>query len=578
MTTAETLCGPFTVAPGDVLLYLDHRALDRPQVDGDIAFAETRWELRRVYETQVRRRDDAQPGLFVHITCPDLVEGRDLPVDVAQLPWVTLDRSVGPLHSADLATLPWAARRALTASGDWSARLDAAARELTAQAWPPDEADSLPTVLRLLIAAPDASQALRAQWSVRFPAGPGRDLLLADNPFAGLQELWDRAPDADWVSDAQDLLASLVAAGSLTAHTSPERLAPASAPPELSWPDVPPAHDLDGWRDIAALVADRRRAVATSSHPDPAALDAAFRSWWRPVDNAWVDWLTMNYAALLSRGPLHPTAVHKIPAFLSRTVVSHGHRFVLLVLDGLGLSQWSALRDWHNLDPLEEHMVMAGLPTITSVSRQSIFSGQLPVRFQESLTTTAKESTRWTDFWIREGQLDPGQSAFLKTQGANAADWIAPDPKAIAIGIAAVAIDDLMHGSSVNGDRQLFAGLRTWSQQGYLDTAINWARRAETQLWVTSDHGNLAAYGLDRAIPNAGVVATKGKRVRIFDSTAVRDQCALGGLAWRPPGYPEEAGAPLFAEGDSAFQRGGVTVSHGGLSLDEVLVPLARLV
>ncbi len=43
------------------------------------------------------------------------------------------------------------------------------------------------------------------------------------------------------------------------------------------------------------------------------------------------------------------------------------------------------------------------------------------------------------------------------------------------------------------------------------------------------------------------------------------------------PGLPEDGAALLFARGRLAFMTQTVAVCHGGLSLDEVVVPLVRV-
>jgi hypothetical protein len=68
-----------------------------------------------------------------------------------------------------------------------------------------------------------------------------------------------------------------------------------------------------------------------------------------------------------------------------------------------------------------------------------------------------------------------------------------------------------------------------------------------------------------------------GTRVRLYENAVLRDTARPDGIEWDPPGLPPGK-APLFAAGRTGYHSGGRKVSHGGLSLDEVIVPFARVV
>ncbi len=68
-----------------------------------------------------------------------------------------------------------------------------------------------------------------------------------------------------------------------------------------------------------------------------------------------------------------------------------------------------------------------------------------------------------------------------------------------------------------------------------------------------------------------------GTRVRIYPNATLREQAAEHGEIWDPPGLPEDADYyPLFAPGRSGYHSAS-RVTHGGISLDEVIVPVARV-
>jgi hypothetical protein len=147
-----------------------------------------------------------------------------------------------------------------------------------------------------------------------------------------------------------------------------------------------------------------------------------------------------------------------------------------------------------------------------------------------------------------------------------------------AVGVVLQAIDKMLHGSSVLGDPQLAASVRTWVDQGFLRNLVVEAGAAGFEVWLTSDHGNLETTALGQAQEGLAV-ETAGLRVRLYPSADLREGSRLrdGGIAWDAPGLPPNWRYPLFPPGRGAYFTGEVRITHGGLSLDEVIVPFVKV-
>jgi len=117
-----------------------------------------------------------------------------------------------------------------------------------------------------------------------------------------------------------------------------------------------------------------------------------------------------------------------------------------------------------------------------------------------------------------------------------------------------------------------------WTSHGFLATLIRNACKAGFEVWITADHGNIEATAVD-FLPQEGLAIDRhGERVRLYATATLRAAARADGFAWQPPGLPQDSPAMLFAKGRSAFIRGSEpAVVHGGLSLDEVIVPLVRV-
>jgi len=96
---------------------------------------------------------------------------------------------------------------------------------------------------------------------------------------------------------------------------------------------------------------------------------------------------------------------------------------------------------------------------------------------------------------------------------------------------------------------------------------------------LTSDHGNIEAYGCGS--PKEGAVAeVRGERVRIFSDELLRKKVKASfpdSIEWPSVGLPDDF-LPLIAPDRTAFVgEGARIVTHGGISLEEVIVPLIHI-
>jgi hypothetical protein len=98
-------------------------------------------------------------------------------------------------------------------------------------------------------------------------------------------------------------------------------------------------------------------------------------------------------------------------------------------------------------------------------------------------------------------------------------------------------------------------------------------------VYVTSDHGNVEATGWGKL--SEGVLSElSGARARVYTDEALRAQAHKrfpAAISWPPTGLPNDFLA-LLAPGRSAFtDEGKRVVAHGGLSIEEVIVPYVRI-
>jgi len=457
----------------------------------------------------------------------------------------------------------------------------------------PDEGPELDTVVRLV--ASDLVPAPMWSFVRRLVHGPlALALSQPTQDYEPLQQAWDewlslgdRAQNVAVLTGARAGIAWLLASGML-------RPTPAAAEGLPSWTrvgssepgpaetlesilDNPPApwlpHSVIDWVATASWWGDVRAASAAAS---PTRSDLTERAWarWAEIDSAFQLWLRSDYPLLFSSSRQHPVTLNQVAPFLARRRATTGRRQLLILMDGLAFAQWSVLRRALAIAVVDAAGCFALCPTLTSVSRQAALAGALPADFADSLWTTSREPARWRAFWAGEG-LSGRRVGYHLTSGATSAD--VPDlGTAQAAAVVVLAVDEIMHGSHLLGDAQMNASLDAWVRHGFLDTLIKSAHQDGFDVWVTADHGNIEATPSGRVMERP-LVDIAGTRVRLYENTVLRDNARAEGVPWDPPALPPGR-VPLFASGRSGYHSGGLKVSHGGLSLDEVIVPFTRVV
>jgi hypothetical protein len=332
------------------------------------------------------------------------------------------------------------------------------------------------------------------------------------------------------------------------------------------------------WAELSAITNTHAADAADSS----ALRVAALRD---QVDTNLTGWLLKRYAGLVNLPPVPPVMVHHIPRFLSRQRGAGGSdKMALVVLDGMAADQWIVIRDVLSEQRpafrVRERAVLAWIPTLTSVSRQAIFSGKAPFYFPNSITTTSKEPALWTQFWADEG-LSPAQISYAKGLGdgdlQDVVDAIA-NPRTQVIGMVVDKIDRIVHGMEL-GAAGMLNQVRQWAEMPYLSTLLDSLLDNSYQVYLTSDHGNIEARGCGQPVEGA-VADLRGQRVRIYQDELLRKQVHERfpkAVAWDPVGLPEDF-LPLIAPPREAFvTKGQRTVSHGGMALEEIIVPFVQI-
>ncbi len=287
------------------------------------------------------------------------------------------------------------------------------------------------------------------------------------------------------------------------------------------------------------------------------------------VNALFYQWLQQHYALLLSAP--NPETL-RLPRLLDKLDAEYqGDKLLLLIIDSLSLRAWEVVRqrwiDDGTIGTADTRAAFAILPTITSLSRRAIFEGKSPNRFSDTIHSVRLERQLWTarypsgDYHTTTEHLGI-QDSFARSRNRICVVDVTWDKRGHSID---PRLDSIESAADVWADKTELRGIiRTGLQHGY-------------RVVITADHGQVECRGTGR--PNVGILSEeRSKRVMIFEDEAV---CNAHASSTAQPFHPSNLPTrvwPLFAMGTSSFDLEGVeSVSHGGLTLDEVLVPVAEV-
>ena len=585
--------GRLVTAGSGVVVILDP---DGALTDADVAdlagtievIRVTNWiDLRRVWDLDIRRRENHQ-GVALLVVSGDFENANDLPWDVeheatavVHVRW-PVPAEIRPLFrvARDHADALAEAARSHASTGD----ILAAAFGIRYGA----AADELDTVARLRL-DPSTPTELWDILSQVLVTPLARQIAVERGHLDVLQAAWDDwlrvgdvSPSATVLEAAPGAVLALLGSGLLTpapvaATDLPKWVSIGAADPDpdelvtqLLTTRPPQPANVHDWIETASWWGQVRAVIATQPVP-PQSAETAWETW-RQIDTEFGAWLRRSYGTSLLSAAATPRTLHQVAPFLARRV-EDGARVLLVVVDGLGFAQWHQVRTVTGLKVIQATGCLAMIPTLTGVSRQAIFAGALPAEFAGTLTTTSAEPRRWAAFWAGRG-MAAREVTYSKTLGSDPGD--VPKLAGRVAAVVVYAVDEMLHGAEVLGDRQVAAGVDLWVRAGFPQALVEAGIQGGFEVWITSDHGNLPTVA--GPVPSEGqTVESAGTRVRMYPNDTLRDAAIDYGYIWNPPGYPDGQLRPLFAPGRRGYHPRGVKVSHGGLSLDEVIVPFVQV-
>ncbi|MDJ0306797.1 PglZ domain-containing protein [Dehalobacter sp.] len=258
------------------------------------------------------------------------------------------------------------------------------------------------------------------------------------------------------------------------------------------------------------------------------------------------------------------------PAILPKVIdfIAHG-KTALIVMDGMSLFDFEIIsRHLDGID-FDFQCTYALIPTTTPISRQGLLSGKYPRQLENPFSLSKEE----------KGFLEAAANArYTRRQSLYTKGYEPPIGKFTKFAAIIINdVDDIVHGQK-QGRRGMYNDITLMAQEGKLQALIKDLTVKGFTVYITSDHGNTPCIGVG-AIRNVGVeVETKSKRMFVLkDFAEEKDYFADKVLTY--PGYylNKDYNYYVCEAGVSFDNKNDEVMTHGGISIDEVIVPFITI-
>lgn len=328
------------------------------------------------------------------------------------------------------------------------------------------------------------------------------------------------------------------------------------------------------------------------------------------ADSAFAKFVRRNYASWMTPGaPGRPVMSPDVFPSAVAPLLREGHKVLFVLLDNFRLDLWRAIRPrLSDSFDIEERMQCSILPTATQYARNAIFSGLMPAEIARAFPDLWVDEDAPESKNLNEEPLIARQLSRLKldvpfsytkindTEGGERLlrDFHALESNALNV-VVFNFIDMLSHARTdsrmirelANTDAAYRSISLSWFRHSALPELLRRVSDAGFRTVITTDHGSIR---VDRPVEVAGEkTTTTALRYKLGRTLGYNPREVFE--IKRPADFglpsPQVATAYIFATGHDFFtyrnnrshyvRLYSGTLQHGGISLEEMLLPLIIL-
>lgn len=328
---------------------------------------------------------------------------------------------------------------------------------------------------------------------------------------------------------------------------------------------------LLSWSEIAKMIGYQKHSLRSREDRE---LFSRFLE--NTVDIRFFEFIRNSYSKLFTYGSSSdPITINRIINRIISYLIDiarRGDRVLLIVIDCMAWDDWFAIRDYFT--NTEENSTFAMIPTLTLYSRISLLSGSLP-RDLENLTFSNEERGFYNkiseELGEKSGVYIKNDVKDLKTQLQNEDIRI--------IGFVYSKFDEIIHSESVDKE-YVYLKLQKLVKRDLIGI-IKEALDLKWRVFITSDHGNIEVFENGVKLPFH--IDNEGKRcgivndIRLIDPQIEENTFLISGQKFK---HLNNANIFIFPRKRIMFSPRAirdVEITHGGITVEEVIVPFVEI-
>lgn len=260
----------------------------------------------------------------------------------------------------------------------------------------------------------------------------------------------------------------------------------------------------------------------------------------------------------------------------------------LIVMDGMSYDEWFILKEYLNSFKIKELESFSILPSITSFSRTSIFTGKTPNRFldENNKIKYNEEPKGFEKYFIDKnllendilwGRVDLNNNIIKNGKNKTEFKYLKGYG---ALGLVCNLFDDESHSMNVFGENKsnLYKNITSAIDSSNLIELLNYLKEVGYKIILTSDHGNVYCEG--NGINSNKMLESERKSIRclMFDSEVLADN-----LVNENPNECFKFQYNILSNDiylvfaiDGCFGNK-TAITHGGFTPEECIVPVVIL-
>lgn len=285
------------------------------------------------------------------------------------------------------------------------------------------------------------------------------------------------------------------------------------------------------------------------------------------VDPPFQDFILKDFGKLSSElNSSTPVRVSRAMDYMS----GKSKKFVLIVMDGMSLFDWKIISKSFTDIHYAYAEAFAMIPTITSISRQSLVSGKYPKDLINPWST-AKEKNEFENGAKKLGYSD--------SQIAYGRGYDTEFSMNVRCGCIIVNdVDDMMHGQK-QGRPGMYNDISLLARQHKLHDTVKRLLRQGFDVYISADHGNTWCIGGGKLVKTGVETETKSHRMVALKEFADKEILLKTRNMVEFPGYfLDKKLSYLICSGhESMDAKGELVITHGGITLEEVIVPFITI-